>query len=104
MNSSFILLAGLFLVMLGLILPDIWLRVKTKGRMKRIVRGFPDACDLLVVCVEAGMGLDAAIHRVGEELGLTHQELSDELKLLNLELRRERPATALCETWRREPA
>ena len=87
LNSSYIPFAVAFMGMLGLILPDIWLRVKTKERMNRVVRGFPDALDLLVVCVEAGMGLDAAINRVGEELGLTHQELSEELKLVNLELR-----------------
>ncbi len=52
-----------------------------------IFRGFPDALDLMVVCVEAGMGLDAAIHRVAEEIKLTSKELSDELKQLTLELR-----------------
>ena len=61
--------------------------VRTAKRKKRLFRGFPDALDLLVVCVEAGMGLDMAIHRVGEEIGLTHPELAEELKLLNLELR-----------------
>ena len=54
---------------------------------KRLAKGFPDALDLMVVCVEAGMGLDAAINRVGEELGLSHPELSRELNHLNLELR-----------------
>ena len=73
--------------MLGLVLPDIWLKLKTSTRKEKIVKGFPDALDLLVVCVEAGMGLDASIHRVGEELVLTHPELSDEFKILNLELR-----------------
>jgi tight adherence protein C len=87
LSSSHILLIALFLAMLGLILPDIWLSVRTLRRRNRIIRGFPDALDLLVVCVEAGMGLDAAIRRVGEEVGLTHPDLSEELKILNLELR-----------------
>ncbi len=77
-----ILVAGL-----GWFFPDIWLRVRTGKRKTKITRGFPDALDLLVVCVEAGMGLDQSIHRVGEEIGLTHPELADEFKLLNLELR-----------------
>jgi tight adherence protein C len=47
----------------------------------------PDALDLLVVCVEAGMGLDAAMNRVAEEMELANKPLSDELQLFNLELR-----------------
>jgi tight adherence protein C len=86
-NSQHLLLGAAFLALLGLFLPDLWLRSKTKSRKERLLRGFPDALDLLVVCVEAGMGLDAAISRVGEELGLSHAELSEEFKRLNLELR-----------------
>jgi tight adherence protein C len=55
------------------------------------MEGFPDALDLLVVCVEAGMGLDAAIKRVGEEMKLSNKILSDELNLLNLEFRAGKP-------------
>lgn len=90
-DTSQILFYSTFLSLLGLFLPDVWLRGKTSRRRERIVKGFPDALDLLVVCVEAGMGLDAAIHRVGEEMGLSNSELSDELKLLNLELRAGKP-------------
>jgi tight adherence protein C len=86
-KPSHTLLIVIFLAMLGLILPDIWLSVRTSKRMKRLVRGFPDALDLLVVCVEAGMGLDAAINKVGEEVGFTHPDLGEELKIVNLELR-----------------
>lgn len=88
------LMAALFLSLLGLLLPDFWLRMKTAGRRNRIIKGFPDALDLLVVCVEAGMGLDAALHRVGEELTLAHPELSEELKFLNLEMRAGKSRTA----------
>ena len=71
----------------GFYLPDLWLSIKTNTRREKLLEGVPDALDLLVVCVEAGMGLDAAIHRVAEETKLTNPILSDELKLLNLELR-----------------
>lgn len=86
-----VILAAVFFVFLGLALPDTWLRIKTARRKERIVKAFPDALDLLVVCVEAGMGLDAAFNRVGTELGLTHQDLSEEFKLMNLELRAGKP-------------
>jgi tight adherence protein C len=71
----------------GYYLPDLWLTIKTNSRREKLLEGVPDALDLLVVCVEAGMGLDAAINRVAEETKLTNPILSDELKLLNLELR-----------------
>jgi tight adherence protein C len=87
MNSSGMLTIAIFLSLLGLFLPDLWLAMKTAGRRDRIVKGFPDALDLLVVCVEAGMGLDGAIYRVGEELSLNQPELSEEFKSLNLEMR-----------------
>jgi len=87
MTPVLILLLVIIFVLLGLILPDLWLSLKTRRREKKIERGLPDALDLLVVCVEAGMGLDAAIHQVGQEIGTSHPELGEELKLVNLELR-----------------
>jgi tight adherence protein C len=71
----------------GFYLPDFWLYLKTSARKERLFEGLPDALDLMVVCVEAGMGLDAAINRVGKEMALSNRVLSDEFKLLNLELR-----------------
>ena len=71
----------------GFYLPDLWLRMKISARKEEIARGFPDALDLLVVCVEAGVGLDSAIFRVGEEMRLSNKTLSDEFRLLSLELR-----------------
>lgn len=56
-------------------------------RQREILESFPDAADLLMVCVEAGLGLDAALVRVAEEMRLKSEALADELHLVNLELR-----------------
>jgi tight adherence protein C len=72
---------------LGYLLPAMGLGRLAKRRQHRIRLGLPDALDLLVVSVEAGLGLDQAIQRVGEELAFAHPALSDELRLINLELR-----------------
>ncbi len=90
-KSSHLLMGIISFTLMGLMLPDIWLRSKTTRRKEKISRAFPDALDLLVVCVEAGMGMDAAISRVGKELELNHPVLSRELHLLNLELRAGKP-------------
>jgi tight adherence protein C len=72
---------------LGYILPGFVLARMAKGRQHRIRLSLPDALDLLVVSVEAGLGLDQAMQRVGDELSLAHPELCAELRLVNLELR-----------------
>ena len=71
----------------GYVLPSMVLARLEKRRQHRIRMGLPDGLDLLVVSVEAGLGLDQAIQRVGEEIAFAHKELSDELRLVNLELR-----------------
>lgn len=73
--------------LIGFYLPDLLLHLKIRHRRQQIWHGFPDALDLMVVCVEAGLGLDAAIERVGEELKLSQKILSEEFRLLGLELR-----------------
>ena len=73
--------------LIGFYLPDLWLWLRIKDRREKMFKGLPDALDMLVVCTEAGMGLDAAISRVGEEIRLGNQVLSDELKQVTLELR-----------------
>ena len=60
---------------------------RSPQRKDALQRAIPDALDLMVVCVEAGLGLDQAIARVGEEVKRTHPALSDELNLLAMELR-----------------
>lgn len=67
--------------------PQIWLGLQISNRKERLVDGFPDALDLMVVCVEAGLGLDQAMARVGQEIRVGHKELGEEFSLLNLELR-----------------
>ena len=80
------LLITIALALIGFLLPNMWLIIKTARRRRRLRNGLPDALDLLVVCVEAGMGLDQAMKRTGEEISLSNKELSDELHLFNLEL------------------
>jgi tight adherence protein C len=72
---------------LGYVLPGMVLARLAKKRQLRIRLSLPDALDLMVVSVEAGLGLDQALQRVGEELAFAHKDLSDELRLVNLELR-----------------
>jgi len=71
---------------LAFFLPNLWLSSKIKERQQQIERGLPDAMDLLVTCVEAGLALDSAISRVSEEIGLASQILGAELNLTFLEV------------------
>src|SRR5882724_750553 len=80
---------ALFVLMavVGFYSPSLWLRMAVQRRQQRILEGFPDALDLMVVCVEAGLGLDAAMNQVGDEMKFTNKAVSEEFKLVNLELR-----------------
>jgi tight adherence protein C len=71
----------------GYLLPSMALGRIAKKRQHRIRLSLADVLDLLVVSVEAGLGLDQALQRVGEELSSTHKDLSEELRLVNLEMR-----------------
>lgn len=71
----------------GYYAPVLWLKLAIARRKDEIQRAIPDALDLMVICVEAGLGLDQAIGRVGEEVNHAHPALSDELGVLALELR-----------------
>ena len=83
-NTFFWIFTGLIL---GYMLPDFWLTWKTKKRKKCIRRSMPDAIDLLVICVDAGLGLDQALLRVGQELVLSHPEINEEFTQVHLEQR-----------------
>lgn len=78
-------------LMLGYLLPGMVLARMAKRRSHRIRLSLADMLDLLVVSVEAGLGLDQALSRVGQELAFAYPELSDELRLINLELRAGKP-------------
>jgi tight adherence protein C len=73
-------------VFLGAAIPDMWLRRVIQRRQENIQYGLPDAMDLAVIAVEAGLGLDQALLRVGEEINVAHPDLADELRLRNLEV------------------
>jgi len=67
--------------------PNEYVRMRARRRQRAIRRGLPNALDLLVVCVESGLGLDQAIMQVAKELENAHPEISQEFTLVNLELR-----------------
>jgi tight adherence protein C len=87
-NTSFWCLA---LAGVGYLLPDIWLTRAVKSRQKKIQKGIPDAIDLLVICVEAGLGLDQALLRIGQEIAVSYPELNEEFNQVNLEQRAGKP-------------
>ena len=71
----------------GFFSPNEYVRLKAKRRQKEISRGLPNALDLMVVCVESGLGLDQAIVQVAKELEHAHPDISEEFALVNLELK-----------------
>lgn len=89
-SSPLLLLGG---PLLGFILPRFLLKRAIKKRQLRIRLALPDALDLTVICVEAGLGLDQALMRVAQDLDHAHPELSEEFRLVNLEMRAGKPRT-----------
>ena len=77
-------IAGIAVGVLG---PNWWLATQVKRRQSKLRNGFPDALDLLVICVEAGLGLTAAIERVTAEVRILHPELAQEFASVNAEIR-----------------
>ena len=78
---------GMIAALAGLYFPSMWIRAKAARRQREIINGFPDALDLMLVCVEAGLGLEAAFSRVGMEMTRSHPLLAEQLGSVVLELR-----------------
>jgi tight adherence protein C len=78
---------SIILAVIGFYLPNLWIKLRISRRKEKIRRGLPDALDLMVVCVEAGQGLDAALNRTAEEMKTTNNFLAEELLLVILEIR-----------------
>ena len=81
-----IVLLVLFFV-IGYFLPNLFLMLKSARRKAKFVEGFPDALDLMVVCVEAGMGMDGALNRLTEEMRTSNKPIYEEFRQLMLEMR-----------------
>lgn len=75
----------------GLFLPNIYVNRRAAQRRTEILNGFPDALDLMLVCVESGLGLDAGFARVGKEITTVHPRLAELFARVSLELRAGRP-------------
>lgn len=86
-NPRLLPITMLAVAIAGFYLPDLWLRRRIRQRKQEIFESFPDVLDLITVCVEAGLALDAALLKVVEELRTEHSALGEELELLVLELR-----------------
>ncbi|BDG01210.1 type II secretion system F family protein [Anaeromyxobacter oryzae] len=82
-----VFVVGVVVFAAGFYLPDLWLSSRTRSRQTQIERALPDALDLLVTCVEAGLGLDAALQRVADEIRLAWPELSGEFRTTFLEVK-----------------
>ena len=80
-------IVGSIAALAGLYVPALFVRAKADRRKEAIVNGFPDALDLMLVCVEAGLGLEAALNRVGREMAVSHPLISKLLTTATLQLR-----------------
>ena len=82
-----VILSIIVLLVLGFFTPSLWVFLMTKTRQEKILKGLPDAMDLMVVCVESGLGIDMTFKRVGDEMRPICKDLSDEFTLTTLEIR-----------------
>ena len=87
LSGGKVMTAALIAAALGFVLPGIWLDRRAAARQRELRAAFPDALDLLVVCVESGLGLAPALQRVADDLVVSAPELGGELALVNAEMR-----------------
>jgi tight adherence protein C len=90
-QSGTVLLFSALAAVLVYFVPTLWLGHRIELRRTEIRNGLPDAIDLLIVCIEAGSGMDQALMRVGEELALAYPALSRELEMITTEIRAGKP-------------
>lgn len=86
-SASFLSLLLISSASLGYYLPALYIHLRTNNRIALIQQGVPDLIDLLVICTEAGLGIDSALNRVSHEMLRSNPELAEELFLTNLEIR-----------------
>jgi tight adherence protein C len=87
MDEITVLMFLMIAALVGCYLPNLVLALLLRDRKREIFENFPDAADLMLVCVEAGLGMDAALTRIAEELRMSSRALAEELHLTNLEMR-----------------
>jgi tight adherence protein C len=91
------LLYAIFFAVVGFFVPDLWLFYAIAKRKEKIGKALPDALDLLVICMEAGLGIDQAVIRIASEIELIHPALSEELIIIGREQRAGKPRL---DAWR----
>jgi tight adherence protein C len=82
---------------LGFLLPDFWLGNRIKARQTILRLGLPDALDLIIICMEAGLGLDRAVQRAGEEMRVSLPEMAEELEVRAME---QKAGRSRGDTWK----
>jgi tight adherence protein C len=91
------LIYAIFFAVAGFFVPDLWLFYAIAKRKEKIGKALPDALDLLVICMEAGLGIDQAVIRIASEIELIHPALSEELIIIGREQRAGKPRL---DAWR----
>jgi tight adherence protein C len=86
-STSRLIIMGMIMALIGLYVPSLIVRIRADRRQQQLINGFPDALDLMLVCVEAGLGLEAAFNRVGMEMTRSHPLLAEQFGSVVLELR-----------------
>src|SRR5258707_12056399 len=97
MGRQFGVIAYVIACVAGFLVPDFWLQNRMSNRQKRIRLGLPDALDMLVICIEAGLGVDQATARTAQELRLAQPVITDEMGIIVLEQQAGRPRS---DAWR----